>query len=189
MARGAVRLAGDLIFLDESGVDTAMVPRYARARHGQRAVDHAPAGHRRRLTVLGALGLGGLEAIMTVPRATNGAVFLAFVERVLLPALQGRPHPIVVMDNLSPHKSARVLAAFAAAGVEVRFLPSYSPDLNPIEPCWFKIKTALRTVAARTLDALVEALPAVLDTITPGDALGWFRHCGYATTPDNPSHL
>lgn len=165
-----------------------MIRRYARARHGQRAVDHAPAGHWRRLTVLGALGLGGLEAVMTVPRATNAAVFLAFVERVLLPALRERPHSIVVMDNLSPHKSARVLAAFAAAGVEVRFLPSYSPDLNPIEPCWSKIKTALRTVAARTLDALDEALPAVLDTISPQDAKGWFRHCGYAAAPSNPSY-
>jgi transposase len=172
--------AEDLIFLDESGVDTAMVRRYARAQDGQRAVAAAPAGHWRRLTLLGALGVDGLVAMMTVPRATDTEVFLAFVEQVLLPALQGRPHPIVVLDRLASHRSPRVLAAFAAAGVEVRFLPAYSPDFNPIEPCWSKIKTALRNIAARSLEALDEVMPAVLNTINARDAQGWFCHCGYA---------
>ena len=181
--------AGDLIFLDESGIDTTMVRRCARARHGQRAVGHAPAGHRRRLTMLGALGLGGLEAVMTVPRATNAAVFRAFVEQVLLPALKDRPHPTVILDNLRPHKNARVLAMFEAAGVAVRFLPAYSPDLNPIEPCWSKLTTALRARAARTLEALEGALPDILNTISTRDAQGWFRHCGYPAITTNPSHL
>ena len=172
--------AEDLIFLDESGVDTAMVRRYARAQDGHRAVAAAPAGHWRRLTLLGALGVDGLVAMMTVPRATDTEVFLAFVEQVLLPALQGRPHPIVVLDRLTSHRSPRVLAAFAAAGVEVRFLPAYSPDFNPIEPCWSKIKTTLRNIAARSLEALDEVMPAVLDTISARDARGWFCHCGYA---------
>jgi transposase len=169
----------DLIFLDESGIDTAMVRRYARAQDGGRAVAAAPAGHGRRLTLLGALGVDGLVAMMTVPRATDTKVFLAFVEQVLLPALQDRPHPIVVLDRLTSHRSPRVLAAFAAAGVEVHFLPAYSPDLNPIEQCWSKIKTALRTIAARSLETLDEVMPAVLDTINARDAQGWFCHCGY----------
>jgi transposase len=173
--------AEDVIFLDESGVDTALVRRYARAQDGRRAVGAAPAGHWRRLTVLGALGVTGLVAVMTVPRATDTDVFLAFVEQVLVPALAGRAHPIVVLDRLGAHRSPRVLAAFAAADVEVRFLPAYSPDFNPIEPCWSKIKTALRSAAARTLDALEDVLPGVLDTVTASDARGWFRHCGYAT--------
>jgi transposase len=174
--------AEDLIFLDESGIDTAMTRRYARARDGERAVGDAPAGHWRRLTMLGALGAEGLVAMMTVERATDTAVFLAFVEQVLLPALRDRPHPIVVLDRLGAHRSPRVRAAFEVAGVEVRFLPAYSPDFNPIEPCWSKIKTALRSAAARTLEALEQALPAVLDIVTPSDANGWFRHCGYTTS-------
>jgi transposase len=171
----------ELIFLDESGIDTAMTRRYARAQGGRRAIGRAPAGHWRRLTLLGALGREGLVAMMTVPRATDTEVFLAFVEQVLLPALKTRRKPVVILDRLSAHRSPRVLAAFAAAGVEVRFLPPYSPDLNPIEPCWSKIKTALRSAAARTLDALNDTLPAVLNTLTAQEAQGWFRHCGYAT--------
>ena len=158
-----------------------MTRRYARAQGGARAVGAAPAGHWRRLTLLGALGAEGLVAMMTVARATDTEVFLAFLEQVLLPALKDRPHPIIVLDRLGSHRSPRVRAALEAAGVEVRFLPAYSPDFNPIEPCWSKIKTALRSVAARTRDALEEALPGVLDTVTASDARGWFRHCGYKT--------
>ena len=179
--------AADLIFLDESGIDTAMTRRYARAHRGQRAIGRAPAGHWRRLTLLGALGADGLVAMMTVARATDTEVFLAFVEQVLLPALASKAKPVVILDKLSSHRSPRVLAAFAAAGVEVRFLPPYSPDLNPIEPCWSKLKTALRSAAARTLEALDETLPAVLDTVTATDAHGWFRHCGYSTPQLKPS--
>ena len=170
-----------MIFLDESGIDTAMTRRYARAKGGARAVGDAPAGHWRRLTLLGALGVEGPVAMMTVARATDTEVFLAFLEQVLLPALKDRPHPVVVLDRLGSHRSPRVRAVLEAAGIEVCFLPAYSPDLNPIEPCWSKIKTALRSVAARTRDALEEALPGVLDTVTASDARGWFRHCGYKT--------
>lgn len=158
-----------------------MIRRYARAQGGQRAVGDAPAGHWRRLTLLGALGVNGVVAMMTIPRATDTEVFLAFVQQVLLPALATHRHPIVVMDRLGAHRSPRVLEAFAQAGVEVRFLPAYSPDFNPIEPCWSKVKTALQTAAARTLEALDEVFPGVLDTISPSDAQGWFRHCGYRT--------
>jgi transposase len=156
-----------------------MVRRYARAREGGWAVATAPAGHWRRLTLLGALGVGGLVAMMTVPRATDTEVFLAFVEQVLLPALQGRPHTIVVLGRLAAQRSPGVLATFAAAGVEVRFLPAYSPDFNPIEPCWSKIRTALRNIEARSLEAIDEVTPAVLDTVNAREARGWFCHCGY----------
>lgn len=113
----------ELIFLDESGIDTAMTRRYARAQGGRRAIGRAPAGHWRRLTLLGALGREGLVAMMTVPRATDTEVFLAFVEQVLLPALKNRRKPVVILDRLGAHRSPRILAVFAAAGVEVRFLP------------------------------------------------------------------
>ncbi len=156
-----------------------MTRRYARACGGQRAIARAPAGHWRRLTLLGALGLNGIVAMMTVPGATDTDVFLAFVEQLLLPALKTRPNPVLVLDKLSAHRSPRVLAVFTAAKIKVRFLPAYSPDFNPIEPCWSKIKTALASVAARSLEALEDAVPAVLDTVVASDAQGWFSHCGY----------
>jgi DDE superfamily endonuclease len=125
-----------LVFLDESGVDTAMTPTYARASKGQRALGRAPGGHWKRLTILGAIALNGLVASMTVAAATTTEVFLAFVQQVL----QTRPDSIVAMDNLAPHKAACVRQAFEAAGVAYRYLPPYSPDLNPIEPAWAQIK-------------------------------------------------
>ena len=112
-----------LVFLDESGVDTSMTPLYARAPKGQRAVGSAPGGHWKRLTILGAIALNGLVATMTVAAATTTEVFLAFVQQVLLPALQNRPDSIVAMDNLRPHKAACVRQAFEAAGVAYRYLP------------------------------------------------------------------
>ena len=167
-----------LVFLDESGVDTAMTPTHARAPRGQRAVGRVPGGWRR-LTILGAIAVDGLVAAMTVAAATTAPVFLAFVEQVLLPALRARPGCVVVMDNLAPHKAACVRAALEAAGIGYRYLPPYSPDLNPIEPAWAKMKAALRRVEARSLDQLDTALPHALDQITPSDARGWFRHAGY----------
>ena len=167
-----------LVFLDESGVDTAMTPTHARAPRGMRAVGHVPGGWRR-LTILGAIAADGLVAAMTVAAATTTQVFLAFVEQVLLPALRQRPGCVVVMDNLAPHKAACVRAAFEAAGISYRYLPPYSPDLNPIEPGWAKIKAELRRAEARNLDQLDAALPHALDQITPSNAQGWFRHAGY----------
>jgi transposase len=166
------------VFLDESGVDTAMTPTHARAPRGQRAVGHAPGGWKR-LTILGAIAADGLVAAMTVAAATTTQVFLAFVEQVLLPALRGRPGCVVVMDNLAPHKAACVRAAFEAAGIGYRYLPPYSPDLNPIEPGWAVMKAELRRTEARDLDQLDAALPRALGQITPSRAQGWFRHAGY----------
>ena len=171
--------ATKLVFLDESGVDTTMTPAYARAPRGQRAVCRVPGGHWKRLTILGALAADGLVAAMTVAAATTTQVFPAFVQQVLLPALRARPGCLVVMDNLAPHKAASVQAAFKAAGVAYRYLPPYSPDLNPIEPAWSKLKGALRKAEARSLGQLDAELPHALNTITASNAQGWFRHAGY----------
>jgi transposase len=167
------------VFLDECGVDTRLTRTYARAPRGRRATGKVPWGRWRRLTVLGALALDGVIGAMSVAAATSTRVFLAFVEQVLVPALRSRPDAVVVMDNLAAHKAERVRAALEAAGIAYRFLPSYSPDLNPIEPCWSKLKGRLRTEPARSLDALDAALGPALATITAEDARGWFRHAGY----------
>jgi transposase len=156
-----------------------MARTYARAAQGQRALGKVPCGHWERLTVIGALTLDGVAASMSIAAATTGAVFLAFVEQVLLPALRQRPDAIVVMDNLGAHKAERVRQALEAAKIAYRYLPSYSPDLNPIEPCWSKLKAKLRAKAARSLDALEVELGPALATITAQDAQGWFRLCGY----------
>jgi transposase len=138
-----------------------------------------PWGHWKRLTVLGALTRDGVVACMSVAAATSTAVFKAFVEQVLAPALRERPDAIVVMDNLAAHKAEAVQKALQAARIAYRYLPAYSPDLNPIEPCWSKLKARLRAQAARTIDAIEAELGPALATITTQDAQGWFRHCGY----------
>jgi transposase len=138
-----------------------------------------PWGRWERLTVLGALAAEGVLAAMSVAAATSARVFLAFVEQVLVPALRPRPDAVLVMDNLAAHKAEAVRHAFEAAGIDYRYLPAYSPDLNPIEPCWSKLKGRLRAEAARSLDALDAALGPALDTITAEDARGWFRLAGY----------
>ena len=171
-----------LVFLDESGLDTRLTRAYARAPAGQRAVGRVPGGNWRRLTILGAMARDGLVAVMTVAAATSTAVFLAFIESVLIPALRARPGTLVVMDNLAPHKAACVRAALDRAGLEHRYLPAYSPDMNPIEPCWSKLKGDLRSAAPRRIDALNNALPSALNAITPDDARAWFYHCGYRST-------
>jgi transposase len=151
----------------------------ALAVRGERAPGKVP-GHWRRLTVIGALGLDGMAASMSIAAATDTMVFLAFIEQVLIPALHGRRDAIVVMDNLPAHKAERVRAALKAAGIAYRYLPAYSPDLNPIEPGWSKLKQWLRAKAARSLEALEVELGPALATITTQDAHGWFRLCGYA---------
>src|SRR3954449_5536778 len=135
-----------------------MTRAHARARRGGRAVGKVPWGRWERLTVIGALGLGGLVASRSVPAATGTAVFLAFVEQALVPALRARLDALVVMDNLAAHKAEAVRAALDRAGLAHRYLPSYSPDMNPIEPAWSKLKTRLRAVGARSREALATAL-------------------------------
>ena len=162
-----------LIFLDESGVTTQMTRAYARASGGRRVHEATPAGHWKILTILSALSLGGLLATMTIEQATDGDIFLAYLEQVLGPKL--RPGDVVVMDNLSAHKVAGVEQLIQAAGAE---LPPYSPDLNPIEKAWAKLKQLLRSAKARTAEALDQAIAELLPQITPENAQAWFRHSG-----------
>jgi transposase len=169
-----------LVLLDESGIDTRMARAYARAAQGQRAVGKVPWEHWKRLTVLGALATEGVIAAMSIAAATSTRVFLAFIEKVLIPAVrQWRPDAIVIMDNLAAHKASAVRRMLDQAGIEYRYLPPYSPDLNPIEQAWSKLKIHLRTKAARSLEALEAELGPALDTITANDAQGWFRLAGY----------
>jgi transposase len=168
-----------LVFIDETGIDTRMTRAYARAARGQRATGKVPWGRWERLTVIGALALDGVVASRGIAAATGTAVFLAFTEEVLVPALRGRPDALVVMDNLGAHKAEKVREALGRAGLAHRYLPSYSPDLNPIEPAWSKLKTCLRAVGARSKEALEAALGPALAAITAQDARGWFRLAGY----------
>src|SRR4051794_20507181 len=147
-----------LVFIGETGIDTRMTRPYARAARGQRAVGKVPRGRWERLTVIGALALDGVVASRGVAAATGTAVFLAFTEEVLIPALRERPDALVVMDNLGAHKAEAVRGALDRAGLAHRYLPSYSPDLNPIERAWSKLKTRLRAVGARSKEALEQAL-------------------------------
>jgi transposase len=156
-----------------------MVRAYARAAAGRRALGKVPWGHWKRLTVLGALSTEGVVAAMSIAAATSTRVFLAFVDKLLIPALRQRPDAIVVMDNLAAHKAKAVQQALDQAGISYRYLPPYSPDLNPIEQAWSKLKTHLRAKAARSLEALEVELGPALDTITAQDAQGWFRLAGY----------
>ena len=172
--------AKNLVFLDESGITTAMTRLYARARRGERAYGSAPGGWRR-LTVLGALSGEGMIAAMSIQAATTTRVFLAFLQAVLIPELRRRhPGATVLMDNLSAHKPKAVESALTKAGFTLLYLPRYSPDLSPIEPGWSKLKSALRAAEARTRETLEAALAPALDSITPADARGWFNHCGYS---------
>lgn len=166
-----------LIFLDESGATTEMTRRYGRAMPSQRVHDSTPAGHWRTLTLLGAIRRSGWVAAMTVEAATDGDVFLAFLDQVLGPQL--RPGDVVVLDNLSAHKVAGVRESITRTGAELRYLPPYSPDFNPIEKCWSMVKQTLRTAKARTLTALEAAVDQAFASVTPHKIQSCFRHCGY----------
>lgn len=166
-----------LVFLDESGAKTNMTRLYGRSFDGQRVADATPHGHWCTTTMLSSIRLDGTTAAMVIEAATDAAVFQAYVTEVLIPTLG--PGDIVVMDNLSPHKSPGIAEAIKAAGAQVWFLPPYSPDFNPIEKMWSKIKAFLRAAKARTYDALLKAIAAALKTVTVSDAIGWFESCGY----------
>ncbi len=129
--------------------------------------------------MLAAIGLDGVEAPWTLDGAIDADAFLVYVEHVLVPTLQGGE--IVVLDNLSSHKHSRVAELINAAGAEVWYLPPYSPDFNPIEQMWSKVKQILRSLAARTLDGLIKAIGSAFDQVTTDDLLGWFTHGGYTT--------
>jgi transposase len=172
-----------LVFVDQTGIDTRMTRARGRATRGQRATGRVPWGRRERLTVVGALALDGVVAAMSVAAATGTTVFVAFVEQVLAPALRDRPDAVVVLDNLAAHKAEAVRDALDRAGLGHRYLPPYSPDLNPIEQAWSKLKARLRAEGARSREALEAALGPALAAITAGDTRGWFRLAGY-TAPN-----
>ena len=140
-----------------------------------------PHGHWQVTTMVAAIGLGGVVAALTYPGATDADAFATFADAVLGPAL--RPGDVVVLDNLAAHKAEAVRRAVEARGAVLLFLPPYSPDLNPIELVWSKVKALLRAAAARTFDAVVAAAGAALRAVTPADCDGYFRHCGYDALP------
>ena len=151
--------------------------RYGRCASGVRVDGPVPHGHWKVMTLTAAIRLDGVGACLAFDGATDTACFEAYVERCLLPTLC--PGDIVIMDNLSCHKTAEVERLIRGVGAELRHLPAYSPDLNPIENMFSKFKGLLRSAAARTVDALIDAMGDALRAIRPSDILGWFRHCGY----------
>jgi transposase len=168
--------AGRFKFLDEADSSIAMTRTYGRAAPGARIYEGAPQNYGENITMLACLSSSGLSAPMTVEGAVDGQVFLAYVEQLLAPTLiKG---DIVMMDNLGAHKVSGVREAIEARGAKVIYLPPYSPDLNPIEKCWSKIKTYLRAAKARTRQALEQALKEALLLVTEKDARGWFASCG-----------
>jgi transposase len=164
-----------LIFLDESGSHIAMTRTHAWAPRGARAPGIVPRNRGRVTTMLGAISIDGIEALMTVEGGTNAAVFLKFIDEHLAPRL--RPGDVVVMDNLGAHHATGVRERIEACGASVVYQPPYSPDLNPIEHAWSKIKTFLRAFGARTVGLLMTAVALAASFITPSDAAGWFKHC------------
>ena len=165
------------MFIDETWATTAMARRYGRARRGARVVGAVPHGHWKTTTVIAALRHDGLTAPCVFDGAINGARFLAYVEQALAPTL--RPGDVVVRDNLPAHKVKGVRAAIAAAGAELLYLPPYSPDLNPIELAFAKLKALRRAAARRTVDALWQAIGHALDAFTPAECAHHLAHAGY----------
>ena len=166
-----------LVFLDESGVRTDLTRTHARAPRGERATDAFPHGRWRTVTAIAAVTLDGPVAPFAFEGPTDSAAFRAYVEEVLAPELL--PGDVVVMDNLNVHKSAGVAEAIRRRKAEPVFLPPYSPDLNPVELLWAKVKNFLRSAAARSTEAIYRALGDAFAAVTENDCLSWFVHCGY----------
>jgi len=165
-----------LVFIDESGINFAQTRAVARAPCGERVVDHVPA-HWENYSLIAALRSTGIVAPMLLPGAMNTEALRTWVRDVLAPEL--RPGDIVIWDNLGIHSDPEVAVALAERGARLEFLPPYSPDFNPIEEAWSKIKCILRVAKARVFDALVDALGDALNAVCPDDCLGWFKHAGY----------
>ncbi len=153
---------------------------YGRAPRGQRVIEYTPSGHWCTTTMLGALRWDRFEVPLVIEGAMDSVVFQGYVERMLVPTLY--PGDVVVMDNLSPHKTLGVQEAIEAARATIRYLPPYSPDFNPIESMWSKVKQHLRSTAARTHRQLVKAVGDAMRSVTPDDCRGFFTGCGYAGT-------
>jgi transposase len=163
--------------VDETGTNIAMTPVYSRALVGERAIGKAPRNQGIKLTVVGAVALDGVRCLMAYEGGTTRQAFLRFVNEALVPSLY--PGDVVVMDNLGAHYSEGVREAIQAVGAQVLYLPPYSPELNPIEHTWSKLKILLRRAEARTLKTLASALAFSSTKISKSDLSGWFSHCGY----------
>lgn len=168
------------MFVDETWFNTQMSRYWGWGEKGERLPEAIPAGHWRSFTLLGAMTDSGLVATMTVESSTDADVFLAFLDQVLCPQL--RAGQIVVMDNLRAHKVAAVQDKIEATGATLLYLPPYSPDFNPIEKCWAKVKQILRSLKARTAETLDQAMTQALASISSANAQAWFQHCGYRYT-------
>jgi transposase len=170
--------AENLVFIDEMGMNLSLCRTHARSLQGQRAYS---ANHYKgkNISVIGAMALQGFLGCMTIEGSTNGDVFQVFVEKILVNCLWHGA--VVVMDNLSAHKRADIQLIIEQAGAKVIYLSPYSPDFNPIENCWSKLKQYLRSVSARSRDALEEALVTAVDLVTLKDLRNWFTHCCYCT--------
>jgi len=179
MVPAAQTLAHHLKFIDESGVNLGFTRLFGRATPGQRVVEATPGTSGPHYTVVAAVGLDGVQAPWLLEGAMSTVGFETYVEQILAPTL--RAGDWVVLDNLPVHKGSPVRSAIEARGAQVIFLPPYSPDLNPIELCWAKVKTALRAAKARTWDTLVDALASALRAVSPDDIQAWFTHCGYVS--------
>lgn len=171
------RSGARLIFVDETWTKTNMTRLRGRAPRGERLIEKVPHGHWKTTTLIAALGIEGMRCSTVVDGAVNADVFEAFVEQVLVPDL--REGDIVVMDNLSSHKRSRTRQSIESAGAELLYLPPYSPDLNPIEMIFAKLKQLLRSLACRSGELLWSIMQSVLDQVSASDAVNCFRHCGY----------
>ena len=189
-ARAAWRIAAaglnpaDLVFLDETSTPTTLTPRRARAPRGQRVMGRVPRGRWEAITLVATLTATGPGPAVVLPGALDRIAFETYVAEVLVPEL--RPGQTVILDNLSVHKSATAQRLIEAAGCDLRFLPTYSPDFNPIENAFAKLKQPLRRAEARTFDAVVPATGRGLDAITPSDARGYFAAAGFPLPPGQP---
>jgi transposase len=167
----------NLIFIDETGINLSLARTYARSHEGMRAYSKRPYVRGQNISLIGAIALKGFIGAMTVEGGTNGDVFRVFIEQILLPELW--PGAVVVMDNLSAHKVMGIQETIEAVGAKVVYLSPYSPDFNPIENCWSKLKQYLRSVAARSRDDLEIAINKGLELISLKDLRNWFAHCCY----------
>lgn len=165
------------IFIDETGINTDMARRHGRSLRGERIEQKLPRNTPKPLTVIAALALSGLKAALEIEGSVNKALFLLYCKECLAPEL--KPGDIVFLDRLGAHRGCEVREVVEARGARLVYLPAYSPDFNPIEQCWSKVKEALRSAAARSPGALRKALDRALQTITAQDARGWFAHAGY----------
>lgn len=170
------------MFLDETGTHTALTRLYGRAPRGERLVGRVPQGHWRMTTLISAIRHDGVAASVVFEGATDEATFVGFIKQVLIPVL--RPGDIVVLDNLAAHRVAAVARAIRQAKAGVWYLPPYSPDFNPIEKIWAKVKAYLRQAEARTTETLWETIGAALRNVTAQDCQHCFESCGYHATPE-----